>query len=154
MRQFDSRLRAYATDLCSLVPDSADTDAIEERLDDLEALGDNWSAHISSKVVHGTTSNVVGLSDAQFLDNKTIGKTGPGYGRFTHVIQSNVIPLGDDLVVPVSHNMVNAGVYSVYGTLTVAGTACFIDVLTDDYTFNGTFRVVGNFEVVGTATFS
>ena len=154
MREWDSKLRTYANDLCALIPDSDDGAITEQRLADLEACCEDFHAHIIAKIVHGTVSNVVGLSDVQFLDNKTIGKSGPGYGRFTHTLQSNLIPLGDALYIPANYNMVNAGVYNIVGSLSVDGTACFIDVLTDTYTFNGTFRVVGAFEVVGTATFS
>ena len=134
MRDYDKAMRQFAAALCAFVASGIDLTDILNRLDALEAAGSvapadccaDLYAHIAATVVHGTTSNVVGESDVQSLDNKTIGFTNPGYGRFTHVIQSNEIPVADTLYVPFFHNMVNAGTYSIAGTLIVDGVAAFI----------------------------
>lgn len=133
MRDYDKQMRNLVASLCAIIPDPTDLTDILDRLAALEAAGsgstdccDDLYAHIASTVVHGTVSDVVGESDTQDLDNKTIGFTSPGYGRFTHCLQSNRIAFTETLDVPSNYNMVNAGTYIIDGTLTVSGTAEFL----------------------------
>lgn len=88
---------------------------------DVDALQKALNDHIASKIVHGTVSNVVGVSDEQALNAKTIGEIADRNARFNHMLQRNSIPLGEDYTIPENFNMVVAGPFTVEGTLTIEG---------------------------------
>lgn len=85
-----------------------------------QALAD-LQAHIAATVVHGTASNVVGETDEQALEAKTIGQASPRLATFTHALQRNSVPASEMFVIPAGHNMVVAGTFDVYGTMSVDG---------------------------------
>ena len=87
----------------------------------LAALLANFAQHIAAITAHGVTGVIVGTTDAQSLDNKTIGFTAPGYGRFTTVMGCNTIPLGANITIPAGYYMVVGGSLTIDGTLTIEG---------------------------------
>ncbi len=88
----------------------------------LAAVQQQLEAHIDSDVVHGTQSPVVGESDAQNLDAKTIGSNQPEYGNFKAAINSNLVQAPDMLVIGTMSNLVIVGGLQIDGLLTVNGT--------------------------------
>lgn len=48
MREWDSKARSYATNLCALIPDSVDTGPLEQRVDALEACCDEVQSKLDS----------------------------------------------------------------------------------------------------------
>lgn len=79
--------------------------------------------HILATVAHGTTGNIVGTSDRQNLDSKTIGSTVPGYGRFVAgAIGYNQISASVTVTVTVNDFLIMAGPVNVFGSLVVDGT--------------------------------
>ena len=88
---------------------------------DLSALADKLNKHIASHIVHGTTSEVVGESDEQPLDSKTIGFNAERNAKFRHVLSYSRIDLGEEFVIPVNFNMIVAGEFIVDGLLTIEG---------------------------------
>lgn len=94
---------------------------------DFEALLADFSAHILADVVHRKDTPVLGESDEQIVEKKTIGQTDPRYGRFTHVIQNNFIRVGESLTIPVSENMIVAGPFEIAGELIVDGYFASVD---------------------------
>lgn len=87
----------------------------------IAALTDELAAHIAATIVHGTSSPVVGVTDEQALERKTIGMSEPRDARFRHMLQVNEIEVGESFDVPAGFNMVVAGPFAVNGTLTVFG---------------------------------
>lgn len=99
---------------------------VSDLLSQLTALKDALKAHIDAAAAHGTQSQIVGVSDAQALDQKDIGSTTPGPGRFTSVIVKNFIPLGITLTVGSDEFMVAAGPYTIQGRLVIDGTVVWL----------------------------
>lgn len=109
-----AQVTALAAQVAALSPggDAADIAAVSAAL----------AAHIASTTTHGTISRIVGQSDAQPLDNKTIGQTGPNYGRFAPPVGlSSILPTQVITVGPQDF-MVVAGTFSVAGTIKIEGT--------------------------------
>lgn len=86
------------------------------------ALVANLAAHILATKAHGTIGDIVGTVDTQALESKSIGLNTPGYGRFSVVMESNVIPLGQTVDVPAGYTMFVGDPFEVDGTLNIAGT--------------------------------
>jgi hypothetical protein len=100
--------------------------ALSAQVATLMAQAQVFSAHIASDVAHGTTSAIVGESDAQPLDNKTIGGVAPGAGFFSSLMNQQTIPAGQTVTVQSGYSMVIAQPVSIGGTLNVSGTAVFL----------------------------
>ena len=94
----------------------------------IDALSDALAAHIAQTIVHGTNSDVVGETDEQVLEKKTIGESAWRNARFLHAIQVNQIENGETYTIPSGFNMVIAGAFSVNvgGMLIVDGSAGFV----------------------------
>lgn len=93
---------------------------------DIAEVAGDLAAHIADKSTHGVSGDVVGTTDPQSLESKSIGFTSPGYGRFKTCISSNIIYISESVVVPVDYNWVVAGLFTVYGSLTIEGTMHFL----------------------------
>jgi len=92
--------------------------ALENTLSDLQSL---LTAHIAATAAHGTASAIVGVSDEQALNAKIIGQTAPRVGIFSHVMTSNSVNAGENLVIDGGRNMIVAGPFTVNGTMMVNG---------------------------------
>ena len=103
----------------------------------INALADALADHIGRVIVHGTDSPVVGETDEQALERKTIGFTHPRNAKFQHVIQVNEIVAGEVFTVPDNYNMIVAGPFSVED-----GGELVVDT-------DGNFAVVGDVEEQG-----
>jgi hypothetical protein len=79
------------------------------------------AAHIAATKAHGTGSSIVGQSDEQSLERKTIGFTDPRAAKFTQIAQSNTIASGMAITIGANENMVMTGPLNVLGTFTVLG---------------------------------
>ena len=87
----------------------------------IQAVLDQLLAHIAATIVHGTESDVSGVTDEETLERKTIGVNFPRDGYFRHMLQANEVSVGEDFTVPTDKNMLVAGPFSIFGTLTVEG---------------------------------
>lgn len=94
---------------------------------EVDQIADDLAAHIAADVVHRKDTPVVGESDEQILESKTIGALNPRYGRFTHVIQTNFVRSGESLTIPVNENIIVAGPFEVAGELIVDGYFASVD---------------------------
>lgn len=94
----------------------------------INALTASLAAHIAQNIVHGTSSPVVGETDEQVLERKTIGEASPRNARFIHALQRSEILAGEVFTVPTGFNMVVAGPFTVNigGSLIVDGAAGFV----------------------------
>lgn len=88
---------------------------------DVSALEDALAAHIAANVVHGTASPVVGETDEQSLEKKTIGVNFPRNAVFKHALQISEIPADESYTVTAGFNGVVAGPFDIYGELIVDG---------------------------------
>jgi len=79
------------------------------------------AAHIAATKAHGTASSIVGQSDEQSLDRKTIGLTDPRQAKFTQITTQNTIAFGSTVTIGAGENMVMTGPLNVLGTFTVLG---------------------------------
>lgn len=95
--------------------------ALAAQVATLIAQAVTFTAHIAAHAAHGTLSPIVGESDVQPLDSKTIGANQPGYGAFTALMCSQDIPAGSLVQVGFQQSMVVAGPLTVEGTLVVTG---------------------------------
>lgn len=82
----------------------------------------DFDAHIQAKAAHGTTGDIVGTTDTQTLERKTIGQTFPGYGRFAPTVGYRKIDHGRSVTIGPDDFMIVAGSFVVDGTLVVEGT--------------------------------
>lgn len=92
----------------------------------ITGLTSSLAAHIAAHAAHGTLSDIVGKTDVQAVESKTIGLVAPGQGRFLSVINASSIPFGKTVVIQAGCNMVVGGTYAVAGTLVVEGTLSFV----------------------------
>lgn len=105
---------------------------IQSLFDSIAALGDPsiplaalsalLASHIAATSAHGTASPIVGETDVQSLENKSVGLANPGYGRFTSLMSKNTIPSGITVSIPADYNSVIAGPFTILGDLFVDGT--------------------------------
>jgi hypothetical protein len=93
----------------------------------LDQLSDDFQEHIAADVVHRKDTPVVGESDEQILEAKTIGQLSPRYGRFTHSLQRNTVLIDEILTIPADYNIVVAGPFTVGGELVVDGYFASVD---------------------------
>jgi hypothetical protein len=88
----------------------------------LAAVSSGLAAHIAATITHGTSSPIVGTQDAQDLDQKRIGLTGPRYGRAWPAVGVKSIPAGEVITLGVSDAIITAAPFMVYGQLIIDGT--------------------------------
>lgn len=119
----NTSLAALASRVSVLEAGTGGTDALSAEID--EVAGD-LAAHIADKSTHGVVGDIVGTTDAQPLDAKTIGLLSPGHARFRSCVVSNVIYGGEIVTVPADYNWVVAGAFTVVGTLIIDGTMAFL----------------------------
>jgi len=93
-----------------------------------DSVAGELAAHIAATVVHGTASNVVGQTDEQTLERKTIGQAQPRNGRFRGLVSANIIAAGEAVTVPTDCNMLIAGPLSVTGSFTCHGYFTVVNV--------------------------
>lgn len=88
----------------------------------LAVLNASLTAHVNMTSAHGTTSAIVGVSDAQVLDNKQLGVNNPGYGRVTAgIISLNRILSAETIKVGTKDTMLVAGPLTISGQLVIEG---------------------------------
>jgi len=85
----------------------------------IAALSDALADHIAQVIVHGTSSPVVGETDEQSLERKTIGESFPRNARFKHALQVNEIESGEVFTVPAGFNLTVTGPFTITGTLII-----------------------------------
>lgn len=86
------------------------------------SLLDALNSHMQSKTVHGISGEVVGTTDEQELDSKTIGLNEPSYGRFRALIGASAISATEKITIPTGYHMVVPGDYMIEGEMTIEGT--------------------------------
>lgn len=82
---------------------------------------DDLAFHIAQNIVHGTTSPVVGETDEQALEKKTIGLSFPRDGRFAGLMSTNLITSSQTITIKANTNWVTTGPITISGTLVVEG---------------------------------
>lgn len=96
---------------------------IAEDLEDaITALQDAFVQHVGANVAHGTTSPIVGTTDNQQLENKTLGLANPKYGRFAPPMGYGNVPHGTTVTVNSGDFLIVAGTFEIIGQLQVDGT--------------------------------
>lgn len=78
--------------------------------------------HIASSVAHGVASDIVGETDTQSLDGKTIGADQPGYARLNPAVLLNGIPAGTFIEIGPADVLLAPSPFVISGTLKVAGS--------------------------------
>lgn len=95
--------------------------------EELEDLRNAFEEHIAADVVHRKDTPVVGESDEQILESKTIGMERPRNARFLHHTQVNKIRQTEVFVILAEENMIIAGPMAIGGELTVYGYFASVD---------------------------
>lgn len=89
-------------------------------------LAESLLAHIESSTVHGIEGQVVGTTDAQELDSKTIGTQNPLMGVFMPLVVRQRIPGGLQFTIPSGSCMIAGGSVEVDGQLVVDGELAIV----------------------------
>lgn len=120
------QVEALQASVTTLAGDITDTSGLQELVDNVSAallvVQQTLNAHLVASIVHGTTSPVVGESDAQSLDRKRIGFALPGYGRFTALMSKSQISSNENVLIPLGYQMLVGNPFTVNGTLRIDGT--------------------------------
>lgn len=95
---------------------------VETETVNLTPVTDALEAHISATSAHGTSGVVVGDTDEQALERKSIGMTDARHGRFMSAINRSEVGPGETWVIPAGFAHVVAGPFVVSGYLRIEGT--------------------------------
>jgi len=117
-----SSLATITSQLAAITPGSGLASQVAALVAQLTAVVAGLASHIASTQTHGTISDVVGETDVQNLDNKTIGSAFPGYGRFVlGALGFNQLGPGETLNVTENDFLITAGPVDISGSLIVDG---------------------------------
>lgn len=100
----------------------ASTSAITALTAQVQALATALAAHIAANVTHQTSTPIVGESDPQALERKTVGFVSAGYGRFWPSVGVQNIANGTTVTINGGEAITIAGPFDVYGQLNIDGT--------------------------------
>lgn len=108
--------------LLLLASSELDTDAVQALINSSTAsINGTLASHIAATSAHGVSGLVVGTSDEQTLERKTIGQTNPRNGRFRAVVQKSRVSAGEEVVIGVGDQMLVSGPFTIAGRLAVIG---------------------------------
>ena len=88
---------------------------------DLTPLLTALDAHIEATAAHGTVGDIVGTTDEQALEAKTIGFNYPRQGRFRSALNRSDVEITETLRIPSGYTHVVVGPFTVHGQLIVEG---------------------------------
>lgn len=122
LAEIQTQLEALAAQIAALTTSAGQAAQIAALTQEVTTLGNELANHIAAAITHKTLSAIVGVSDQQALNKKTIGNVSPGPGRFQPLIVVASIPSTQSVTINAGESMVIAGEFSVSGSLIIDGS--------------------------------